>query len=146
VQVIPMISYEDVGTAAEWLISAFGFQERVTSRHTDDGGTVTHAEVDLDGRDGTPVMLGCPGSDYHAPRRHAAECEHARKWLEPPYVVDGVLVYVNDVEAHQKRARAAGAEVLMEVTSAPYGRFYTVADSEGHRWMFMTPNKRGDVS
>src|SRR5439155_24623766 len=107
VQVIPMISYEDVGTAAEWLISAFGFQERVTSRHTDDGGTVTHAQVDLDGRDGTLVMLGCPGSDYHAPRRHAAECEHARKWLEPPYVVDGVLVYVNDVEAHQKRARAA---------------------------------------
>jgi uncharacterized glyoxalase superfamily protein PhnB len=39
-RVFPMLSYEDVGRAADWIGSAFGFEER--ERFADDDGTVTH--------------------------------------------------------------------------------------------------------
>jgi uncharacterized glyoxalase superfamily protein PhnB len=81
-------------------------------------------------------MLGWPGPDYRSPRRHAEECVQARKWLEVPYVVDGVLIYVNDVDAHCEQARAAGATILREPKTEPYGTQYTAGDLEGHRWMF----------
>jgi hypothetical protein len=44
-------------------------------------------------------MLGYPSADYQSPRHHAQVCEHARKWSETPYIVDGVLVYVDDLFA-----------------------------------------------
>jgi uncharacterized glyoxalase superfamily protein PhnB len=127
-----MVSYEDVGAAIDWLSSAFGFRES-GERYTDDEGRVTHAELELGG---ALVMLGWPGPDYRGPRRHAEECEQARKWLEVPYVVDGVLIYVDDVDAHCERARAAGAAILREPRPESYGRLYNAADFEGHRWMF----------
>lgn len=127
-----MLSYEDVGAAIDWLSGAFGFRES-GERYSDDEGHVTHAELELDG---ALVMLGWPGADYHSPRRHAEECEQARKWLEVPYVVDGVLIYVDDLEAHCERARAAGAAILREPKTEPYGSQYTAVDLEGHRWMF----------
>jgi uncharacterized glyoxalase superfamily protein PhnB len=129
---VPMLSYEDVGAAVEWLSGAFGFRES-GERYTDDEGRVTHAEIELDG---ATVMLGWPGVEYRSPRRHAEKCEQARKWLEVPYVVDGVLIYVDDVDAHCERARAAGAKILREPVTEPYGKQYTAADLEGHRWMF----------
>ena len=129
---VPMVSYEDVGAAIDWLSEAFGFRES-GERYTDDEGRVTHAELELGG---ATVMLGWPGTDYRSPRRHAEECEQARKWLEVPYVVDGVLIYVDDVDAHFDRSRAAGATILREPKIEPYGRLYNAADLEGHRWMF----------
>jgi uncharacterized glyoxalase superfamily protein PhnB len=55
-----------------------------------------------------------------------------------PYIVDGVLVYVDDVQAHFERARAAGARVLSEPESDEHGTRYRVEDLEGHRWMFIS--------
>jgi uncharacterized glyoxalase superfamily protein PhnB len=128
-----MISYENVAVAVDWLTETFGFRER-GERYAEADGTVTHAELELDG---AVVMLGWPGPDYRSPSRHATECEQARRWLESPSVVDGVLVYVDDVDAHCERARAAGATILFEPKDEPYGRLYNAADLEGHRWMFM---------
>jgi uncharacterized glyoxalase superfamily protein PhnB len=130
---VPLISYENVAAAIDWLTEAFGFRER-GARHTEPDGTVTHAELELDG---AVVMLGWPGPDYRGPTRHAEECRQARAWLDVPYIVDGVLVYVDDVDAHCERARAAGARILREPQDDPYGRLYNAADLEGHRWMFM---------
>jgi PhnB protein len=131
---IPMLSYEDVGAAVDWLSRAFGFREREANRHTDEAGRVTHAELE---RDGALVMLGWPGSDYRSPARHAETCDEARRWLAVPWVVDGVFVSVDDVDAHCARARAEGATILRELEDQPFGRLYTAADPEGHRWMFM---------
>jgi PhnB protein len=128
-----MLSYEDVDAAVDWLTDAFGFRER-GDRYTDEDGTVTHAELELDG---ALVMLGWPGPEYRSPKSHAEECDQARKWLGPPNVVDGVLVYVRDLDGHCERARAAGAVILREPVEEPYGRLYSAADVEGHRWMFM---------
>lgn len=129
---VPLVSYEDVGAAVEWLGNAFGFRES-GERYTDDEGRVTHAEIELDG---ATVMLGWPGPEYRSPRRHAEDCEQARNWLAVPYIVDGVMVYVADVDAHCKSARAAGATILRAPATEPYGRLYNAADLEGHRWMF----------
>jgi len=82
-------------------------------------------------------MLGWPGPEYRSPAHHAEECEQARKWLEPPHVVDGVLVYVDDVDAHCDRARVVGATILSEPRDELFGRIYKAADLEGHRWMFI---------
>ena len=134
-QVTPMISYEDPGAAADWLVRAFGFEERF--RFTEPDGRVTH--VDLALGDGA-VMLGCPSPEYRSPKRHGEECEQAAKWLASPYVVDGVHAYVDDVDAHYAQAVAAGANALSQPTDAPHGdRLYRVEDLEGHRWMFATP-------
>jgi PhnB protein len=130
-----MISYEDVVAAIDWLSAAFGFRES-GERFTDGEGRVTHAELSFDGAD---VMLGWPGSDYRSPKQHAQECEQAARWLATPWVVDGVHVEVDDLDAHYERARAEGATILREPEDLPFGRLYSAADLEGHRWMFMQP-------
>jgi len=48
-----------------------------------------------------------------------------------------VLVYVDDVETHFQRAKAAGATVLSPVEEGQEGKRYRAEDLEGHRWMFM---------
>jgi uncharacterized glyoxalase superfamily protein PhnB len=132
---IPMLTYEDVGAAADWLCSAFGFRPS-GEQYRDEEGRVTHAELAYgDGE----VMLGFASPDYRSPRRHAQECEQAAKWLDNPYVVDGVLVQVEDLDRHLEHARAAGAEILRGPDDQPFGRLYTAADVEGHRWMFVQP-------
>lgn len=132
---IPMLTYEDVGSASEWLCCAFGFRPS-GEQYRDEDGRVTHAELAYgDGE----VMLGFASTDYRSPRRHAQECEQAAKWLDNPYVVDGVLVQVEDLDEHLERARSAGAEILRGPDDQPFGRLYTAADVEGHRWMFVQP-------
>ena len=51
--------------------------------------------------------------------------------------MDGVLVYVKDLDLHYLQAKEAGADILREPKDEPYGRLYNAADLEGHRWMFM---------
>jgi uncharacterized glyoxalase superfamily protein PhnB len=60
-----------------------------------------------------------------------------------PYLVDGLLVFVDEVDAHFKRAKEHGATILTEVESTEHGKRYRAEDSEGHRWMFV---ERGSVS
>ena len=132
-RVIPMLSYEDVGRSADWIADAFGFTE--TGRWSDDDGRVTHVNMELGGG---VFMLGWPSADYESPRHHAETCEQARRWSETPYVVDGVMVYVDDIASHFAQASAAGASILTPLQDNPGvgQRQYRAADVEGHRWMF----------
>ena len=131
--VIPMLAYEDGAAAIDWLTSAFGFSEQ--TRFTDDDGTVTHAELETGS--GT-IMLATPSPDYVSPKRLRELSSEARKMAEVPYVIDGVLVEVDSVDAHFVRAREAGATILSEPEDVPdVGvRHYRAEDPEGHRWMF----------
>jgi uncharacterized glyoxalase superfamily protein PhnB len=132
-RIIPMLAYEDAGAAIDWLSKAFGFEEDESMRHTDDG-TVTHAEMSLQG---ATIMLATPNKDYRGPRRHAEECEQARKWLDNPWVVDGVWIAVDDLDAHYEQAVKGGARILRQPKDPGIGvRMYTAEDLEGHRWMF----------
>ena len=118
-RLIPYVYYEDVAAALDWLTRAFGFREK--SRMTGPDGKVSHAEMEYED---CLVMMGCPGPDYEAPR-HAGRVHQA------------YYIYVDAVDEHFRRARAAGARVLSEPEDKFYGdRSYGVADPEGHHWYF----------
>lgn len=129
--VIPMLAYENGPEAMDWLSGAFGFRE--LDRRVEDG-RLTHGEMDTGGG---VIMLATPSPHYHGPKRHREESEAARKWSEVPYIIDGVLVYVDDIDSHFERARAAGATILSPLEASQEGRRYRAEDVEGHRWMFM---------
>jgi uncharacterized glyoxalase superfamily protein PhnB len=133
-RVIPMLAYHDAGTAADWICRAFGFRE--TRRFTNTTGTVTDVVLERD--DGATVLVGHPNDAYEGPRKHAEHCSAAAHWLDRPVIVDGLVVYVDDVEAHHAAAAAAGARVISGLETNPLQRQYRVEDLEGHRWMFAT--------
>lgn len=135
--VIPMISYEDGIAALEWLATAFGFRE--TSRVTGPDGRLSHGEMEAG--DGL-IMLASPTPDYRSPKRHREICEQARIWSAVPWIIDGVLVYVDDLDRHFKRAKAAGATILSDIQEGPPGRRYRAEDLEGHRWFFFDSDER----
>jgi len=130
--VIPMIAYEDGGAAMDWLARVFGFRER--TRMMGDEGILAHGEMETD--DGL-IMLATPSPQYEGPKHHREHCEPARNWSNVPWVIDGVLVYVNAIDQHFERAKREGATILSELEDGYPGRRYRAEDLEGHRWMFM---------
>ena len=131
--VVPMLSYRDGAAAMEWLSTVFGFQVR--ERWLDDEGVLTHGEMSTGGG---LIMLATPSPDYEGPALHRTQCAAAERWSAVPWVVDGVLVYVDDVADHFNRATRAGAPLLSGIEAGPNdSRLYRSEDIEGHRWMFM---------
>ena len=122
--------YEDPSAAIAWLERAFGFETRL--RVDDADGGVIHSELTYGGA--VVMVAGLVRDDQ--PNGRAS-----------PRQVDGLntqslFLYVDDVDAHCERARAAGGKVLSEPRTTDYGegywvdRGYEVADLEGHRWWF----------
>jgi uncharacterized glyoxalase superfamily protein PhnB len=134
-QVIPMLDYEDGPAAMDWLAQAFGFRELV--RMMGDDGRLAHGEMAVDASHNGRIMVATATPLYESPKHHRAHCDRTRAWSENPWIIDGVLVYVDDVDAHYARAVAAGAVILSEPEDGFPRRRYRVEDIEGHRWMFM---------
>ncbi|OYW54987.1 MAG: hypothetical protein B7Y80_09085 [Hyphomicrobium sp. 32-62-53] len=122
---VPLIRYRDVAAAVDWLAGAFGFEKR--SIITDPDGTVAYAELSY-GRG--IVMLGPVGESV------------LDSLLKQPDELGGmgsqsVYVAVADVEGHFKKARDAGADIVLEFGSDETGdRAYAARDPEGHVWNF----------
>jgi PhnB protein len=133
--VVPMPTYEDVGMASDWLCAAFGFREQ--QRFSDPAGQVTNTILEVPS--GGIVMPGWTGPHYQSPAHHGQTCAAAALWQQTPYIVDGVLITVQDVDQHCARAKAAGARVLSEPEDSGHEKSYRVEDLEGHRWMFSEP-------
>ena len=132
-RLVPFLGYEDAAAAIDWLCAAFGATETREERRTDAEGTVVHAELDLEG---SRIFLSTP-SGYVASRKHRESCEVERRMHDNPWVIDGLFVEVDGVEAHHARAVEAGATVLRAPEEPGIGyRIYTAEDLEGHRWMF----------
>lgn len=134
-----MLSYEDGYAALAWLKKAFGFEENEAMRFTDDAGRVSHAELHTGN---SIIMMAASIPAYEGNNKHRQHCGYADKWLSVPWVINGLLVYVEDVDAHFKRAKENGAEILSEIEDGFPGRRYRCADLEGQRWMFMQKNSR----
>jgi uncharacterized glyoxalase superfamily protein PhnB len=131
-RIVPFLGYEDAAAAIEWLERAFGFRENRDARHEQDS-TVTHAELE---REGATIYLSSP-KGYASPRTLRSESEAARRSYDNAWVIDGLFVEVDDVDAHHARATAAGATILRDPEEPGIGfRIYTAEDPEGHRWMF----------
>jgi len=120
-RIAPYLLYEDVAGALDWLARVFGFEEVL--RVIGEDGDVNHAEISIGGES---IFLGDPGGDYRSPKRLGT-------------LTAQVHVYVDDVDAHYERARAAGAEIRQAPEETPYGdRRYDVYDLEGQLWSFAT--------
>ena len=62
-------------------------------------------------------------------------------------VTQSIYVVVEDADAHCERARAAGAEILRELSDTDYGsREYAARDPEGNVWTFGTYDPWAGVS
>lgn len=128
----PFLGYEDAAAAIDWLCAAFGAVENRDARYMD-GDVVTHAELDLES---SKIFLSTP-QGYVSPRRHRETCETERAMHDNPWVIDGLFVEVDDVDAHHARAAKHGATIVRGLDEPGTGfRLYTAEDLEGHRWMF----------
>ena len=131
--VVPMLSYRDGPTAMDWLSRVFGFEIR--ERWLDRDGQLTHGEMSTGNG---VIMLATPSPDYEGPALHRIHCADAAAWSSVPWVIDGVLVYVDDLVTHYDRAAREGAPLLSGIEQGPDGSpLYRTEDLEGHRWMFM---------
>ncbi len=130
--VAPMLAYADAAKALEWLPTAFACEVR--NKYVMDDGRIGHAELHFPGNG--VVMLAEQPPPYEGPNQLAQNYPPAAQWYDIPYIVNGVWVQVDDVDAHCARARAAGAHILSEPVDEGHGKSYRVADLEGQRWMF----------
>jgi uncharacterized glyoxalase superfamily protein PhnB len=114
----PSLRYREARAAIEFLTSAFGFEELTV--HANEDGTIAHAEL----RYGPSIlMLGTDKDDVYGGRA-------GQGWL---------YVAVEDADAHFERARAGGAEIIVELQDTDYGsRDYAARDPEGNLWNFGT--------
>jgi len=118
--ITPYLLYEDVGSALQFLSTAFGFKE-YGPQHRGRDGKINHAAMQL-GDD--VIMMGCPGPTYKNPKRLGDATQN-------------LYVNIENVDAHFERARKAGAKILEEPADTEYGhRRYGAEDPEGHRWFF----------
>ena len=132
-RLVPFLGYEDAAAAIDWLCAAFGATENDDARSTDAAGTVLHAELDIEG---STIFLSTPAG-YVGSLRHRESCEAERRMHDNPWVIDGLWVEVDDVDAHHARAAAEGATIIRGLDEPGIGyRIYTAEDLEGHRWMF----------
>jgi uncharacterized glyoxalase superfamily protein PhnB len=105
--VIPVLSYPDVGAAADWLCNPFGFRIRLR---------IGNHRIQLKAGDGCIVL-----AEGNVP----ADTAHV------------VMVRVPDADSHHNRARQHGAQILSPPTDFPYGEGqYDTKDFAGHRWKF----------
>ena len=127
------IYYDDAAGAIDWLCRALGFEVRL--KVEGDGGRIEHSELVYGD---ALVMVAQSG-------------KHPRRPLFPrgasPRSIDGaitqsLMLFVDNVDEHCDRARAAGAVVIEEPAVHDYGedywadRSYGALDPEGHMWWF----------
>ncbi|MGI8570285.1 MAG: VOC family protein [Methylocella sp.] len=123
-RIIPLLVYEDIPAAHDFLVEAFGFEAGGVERNAD--GHAVHAEVHAG--DST-IWLHRVTSAHKTASPRATDVTDA-----------GLVVHVDDVDAHYERAKAAGAQIESAPEGRPYGqREYGARDPEGHRWWFATP-------
>jgi uncharacterized glyoxalase superfamily protein PhnB len=120
-RITPYLYYKDLAAAMEWVGRAFGLSVRFAMPGPD--GKPIHGEMTY--ADGV-VMMGPTGPqcDGKSPKDLGGASQ-------------GLYIYVDDVDAHYRRAKEAGARITMEPADMFWGdRVYGALDLEGHLWSF----------
>jgi PhnB protein len=121
--IVPQIPYEDIPAALSFLERAFGFREIRSSRMAGAGGVIHHANVEFGG---SVIGIGTQGAHGAMSPKSAGSASQY------------ISVYVDDIDAHYERARAAGAQIGRGPRDhAREYRAYEALDLEGHRWRFV---------
>jgi len=114
--VLPHVRYRDVEEAIAWLSKTFDFSE-----HYRYGNPTSGAQVHL-GK--AWIML-----------KRAQEGSASPSKLG--FGTQSLTVFVDDLEAHFQKAKAAGAKLVEDLHETEYGELqYAAEDLEGHHWLF----------
>lgn|SRR5262245_35541742 len=121
---VPLLCYTDTKPAIEWLCRVFGMRESLR------WGPDDHPDAQLELGQGAIFVRRARGPDGLTQRQ-----------LRPPLAGEashGVLVAVDDVDEHYRRAMAEGARLHRELETHPLigERQYSVLDLDGHLWTF----------
>ncbi|MGH8590001.1 MAG: VOC family protein [Gammaproteobacteria bacterium] len=123
--IIPCLRYRDAPKAIEWLCRTFGFEKQLVVPNAD--GTIAHAQL----RFGNGmIMLGSVLE---------VETEFGLLIKQPDetggFETQSAYVVVSDADEIYTRAKAAGAEIVVEIKDEDYGgRGFSCRDLEGHLW------------
>lgn len=125
--VIPVLRYRNAPAAIEWLCKTFGFEKHLVVPEPD--GTIAHAQL---GFGNGMVMLGS-----------VLDTEFGRLMKQPDEIggaaTQTIYVIVSDADAIYRRAKAAGAGIVLDIKDEDYGgRGFSCRDLEGHLWSFGT--------
>ncbi len=125
--------YQNAATMIDWLCAAFGFEVKL--KIAGENGMVMHSELTYG--DGL-IMVG--GERTGAASRWGVDMKSPASLAGAN--TQGLMLYVDDVDAHCARARANGATIVEEPSVHDYGeaywadRSYGAVDPEGHLWWF----------
>jgi uncharacterized glyoxalase superfamily protein PhnB len=124
---VPTLRYRDVPAAISWLCRAFGFEKHLVV--TGDDGSIRYAQLTF----GEGMIMVVPVEDtaFDQLMKQPEEAGGAETQI--------CYLYVADVAAHYTRAKAGGAEILLDLDQGDSsGRGYSCSDLEGHIWNFGT--------
>ena len=122
--VIPGMRYRDCPAMIEWLCKALGFEKHVVYPNPD--GTIGHAQLTFGNG---MIMLGSvtngtPASAFTKQPDEIGGCE-----------TQAACLIVSDTDSIYASAKAAGAEMIMDIADMHYGgRAFSCRDPEGHIW------------
>ncbi len=124
---IPCLRYRDLASAIDWLCRAFGFECR--RQYRDEQVGITHAQLAF----GNGMLMVGP----------VVDSEYGQQLRQPDEIggasIQGIYVIVNSADALYAQAKAAGAQIVVELKDEDYGgRGFTCRDIEGHLWSFGT--------
>jgi len=115
--VLPHLAYRNVGEAVEWLSRVFGFREHY--RYGEPGN-----------ESGAQIFAGPACIMVH-------RAKDGDEPGEPAICKQTITIFIDDVEGHYARSKAAGAAIVEEPHETVYGEFqYAATDLAGHRWLF----------
>jgi uncharacterized glyoxalase superfamily protein PhnB len=119
--------YRNVAAASDWLCAALGFQKHFVA--TSETGVVHYAQLTF----GHAMLMLAPVRDTPL-----------GKYMKQPDEIGGAetqscYLLVSDADAHYARAKASGAEIILDIHDDDFGgRSYACRDPEGHIWNFGT--------
>src|SRR6476659_9503024 len=95
------VFYKEAGKAIDWLCRAFGFEVRL--KVEGEGGRIEHSELEF--ADGL-IMVGTAASVN--PSKEAWQQFYASPKSFQGKTTQALAIFVDDVDAHCERAKAAG--------------------------------------
>lgn len=123
--IIPGLRYVDAPAAIKWLEKAFGFTASMVVEGPNN--TIAHAQLQFGNG---MIMLGTAG-------KHETYDELVKMPRDLGAQSQAAYIIVDDADAHYAKAKAAGAEIVMDIYSPDHGgRAYAAYDPEGHLWNF----------
>jgi uncharacterized glyoxalase superfamily protein PhnB len=113
--VLPHVKYQNLVEAIAWLTRVFGFREYYRYG-APSGGQMWAGKA--------PIQVRQADEGQKSPARLG-------------YGTQSLTIFVEDVDGHYARAKAAGATILEEPHETVYGEYqYAAEDLDGHHWLF----------